>query len=132
MQNDTCSQGKEFMSYVRVMPHAEHVSGSGCIFQALYEFIDDWLASNLNITDSMPVTLGTFPAGSSKTEPGLTPLAELTVTVSNLLELRDRGSQSRLDGGMHFTQAVDAAHELCKGVGHAAGKYTFGLWNKLD
>ncbi|KAL7504713.1 hypothetical protein ACHAXN_002525, partial [Cyclotella atomus] len=61
-------QGKEFMSYVRVMPHAEHVSGSGCIFQALYEYMDDWLANNLNITDSMPVTLN-FPAGSSKTEP---------------------------------------------------------------
>jgi hypothetical protein len=114
------------------MPHAEHVSGSGCIFQALYEYIDDWLANNLNITNSMPVTLGVFPAGSSKTEPGMTPSSDLTVTVSNLLELRDRGSQSRLDGGMHFTQAVEAGHELCKGVRHAAGDYKYALWNKSD
>lgn len=117
------------MSWVRVMPHAEHVSGSGCIFQALYEHIDDWLANNLNINDSMPVTL-TFPAGTSKTEPDMTPSTELTVTVSNLLELRNQGGQSRLDGGMHFTQAIEAAHELCEGVGHAAGEYTFDLWNK--
>ena len=116
------------MSYVRVMPHAEHVSGSGCIFQSLYEFTDDWLAHNLNLTNSMPVTLGMFPAGSSKTEPGLVPSKNITVTVSNLLELRDRGSQSRLDGGMHFTQAVGAAHELCEGVGHDSADYTSSLW----
>ena len=109
------------------MPHAEHVSGSGCIFQALYEYMDDWLANNLNITDSMPVTLN-FPAGSSKTEPGMTPVNDLTITVPFMLELRNRGSQSRLDGGMHFTLAIEAAHELCKGVGHAAANYTSHLW----
>ena len=76
----------------------------------------------------MPVMMGTFPAGSSKTEPGLVPAKNVTVTVSNLFEMRNQGGQSRLDGGMHFTKAIEAGHELCEGVGHASANYTFGLW----
>ncbi len=121
-------KGKEFESFIRVMPHAEFPSGSSCIFQHLYEFTDNWLEENLGISGSMPLMLGAFPKGSSKSEPGMTPADTITLSVSNLLELLDLGGQSRLDGGMHFTASIEASHQLCEGVGNAAAQYTSELW----
>ena len=121
-------RGKDFESFVRVMPHSEHVSGSGCIFQTVYEYTDEWIEEYLGMTDSMSVYLGDFEAGSSMTEPGMTPATKISLSVSSLMELRDIGGQSRLDGGMHFTDSVTASYELCKGVGHAAAMFAFDLW----
>ena len=120
--------GKEFEAYLRVMPHAEFVSGSGCIFQSMYEYTDSWVKKYLNKTNSISVLIGNFPAGSSIVEPGKTPKENITIMTSNMLELRNLGGQSRLDGGMHFTQSVEASYELCKGVGLEAARYVFELW----
>ena len=116
-------KGQEFESFIRAMPHAEFPSGSSCIFQHVYEFTDNWLEENLGISGSMPLMLGTFPAGSSMSEPGMTPADTITLSVSNLLELRDLGGQFRLDGGMQFTTSIEASHQLCEGVGNAAAQY---------
>jgi len=121
-------KGRDFEAYVRVMPHSEFVSGSGCIFQAIYEFTDDWIREHLNLSESMSIYLGDFPAGSSKTEPGLTPSEELNLVAPNMLELRNMGAQSRLDGGMHFTASIFASYALCEGVGNEAAIYASQLW----
>lgn len=71
-QGSHAVKGEEFKSFILVMTHAEFPSASSCIFQHVYEFTDNWLEENLGISGSMPLMLGTFPAGSSKSEPGMT------------------------------------------------------------
>ena len=124
-------KGKNFESYVRVMPHSEYVSGSACICQALMELTDNWMVLNDPNTDpsTFSIELPTFVQGSSRTEPGVTPAQDITMTFQNMQELRDACGQSRLDGGMHFTEAVTASYELCEGVGTAASQLAYGLFN---
>lgn len=126
--------GKNFESYVSVMPHSEYVSGSACICQALMELTDGWMV--LHDPDSDPstfsITLPTIAQGSSRTEPGVTPARDITKVLQNMKELRDICGQSRLDGGMHFTQAVTASYELCEGLGVAASEYAYALFNGIS
>ena len=69
-----------------------------------------------------------FPAGSSKTEPGVTPVNEIPPIVLNSMdELRLQCGESRLDGGMHFTASVANSYTLCSGVGTAAANYAYAL-----
>ena len=125
-------KGRNFESYVRVMPHSEYVSGSACLCQALMELTNHWVflktagvVSTVNVT--IPGPAG-FPAGSSKTEPGVTPEFDVPPIVLNgMNELRNQCGQSRLDGGMHFSESVDNSYTLCSGVGIAAADYAFGL-----
>ena len=120
-------KGKNFESYVRVMPHSEYVSGSACICQALMELTDRWVDFHGGDSTSLQLSLPTFKAGSSRTEPGVTPAKDITKVLHGMQELRDICGQSRLDGGMHFTQAVTASYELCNGVGNAAADYVYSL-----
>ena len=46
------------------------------------------------------------PAGSSKTEPGITPANNITFVFNKWSEVQDACGQSRLHGGMHFTRGV--------------------------
>ena len=119
--------GKNFEAYLRVMPHSEYVSGSACICQSIYEFTDLWISENLDIQDSVEVSL-TFAAGSSKIAPGFTPASDINMKLNNMQELRDKCGKSRLDGGMHFTQSVPAGYKLCEGVGTAAFDYSKELY----
>lgn len=52
-------------------------------------------------------------AGTSYTEPGVTPAADVTITFDKWSTLALECGQSRLYGGMHFAEAVNAGHELC-------------------
>uniref|UniRef100_A0A7S1FQU0 Vanadium-dependent haloperoxidase NapH1-like second helical-bundle domain-containing protein n=1 Tax=Corethron hystrix TaxID=216773 RepID=A0A7S1FQU0_9STRA len=123
-------KGKNFEAYTRVMPHSEYVSGSACICQAAYEFTDMWLDKVMGISNSTQITLPMFPAGSSMVEPGMTPASDIApITMNNLLEFRNTCGQSRLDGGMHFTDSVSDAYKLCEGVGVAAALKSFELWD---
>lgn len=123
--------GKNFESYVRVMPHSEYVSGSACICQALMELTDGWMALHDPTTDpsTFSIALPTIAQGSSRTEPGVTPAQDINKVLQNMQELRDICGQSRLDGGMHFTKAVTASYELCEGVGYAASEHAYALFN---
>lgn len=142
-------QGKNFDCWVRVMPHSEYVSGSGCLCQAVKDFTDGWMASTDGqlappgaapstyvFGQSIAVPLATdapggreepFLAGSSKKEPGATPAANVEITMESMTALRDACGQSRLDGGMHFTHSVTASYDLCSGVGIEGVDYALGL-----
>ena len=124
-------KGMNFKSWVRVMPHSEYVSGSACICQVLMELTNNWMVLHDPNTDpsTLSITPATFAKGSSRTEPGVTPAQDITMTFQNMQELRDACGQSRLDGGMHFTEAVTASYELCEGVGTAASQLAYGLFN---
>ena len=140
-------KGKNFEAYVRVMPHSEYISGSACICQALRDFTDEWmerthgeLLGTGNLSTFVPggsiaVPIATdetgrdppFLMGSSRTEPGFAPAANLTLVAMNMTDLRDQCGNSRLDGGMHFTDAVPDAYELCDGIGTLAAEYSLSL-----
>ena len=72
------------------------------------------------------MTFQSFPAGSSKVEPGVTPAQDMFVQYT-LDEVRDRCGQSRLDGGMHFTAAVSDSFKLCSGFGSNVEDYILDL-----
>lgn len=120
----TTIKGKNFEAWVRVMPHSEYVSGSGCICQAIYEYTDEWINFNLGLNNSIAVPLPPFAVGSSKTEPDLTPQTEINIVMDNMLELRNACGQSRLDGGMHFTASIQSSYDLCQGIGSQGVDYT--------
>jgi len=114
-------QAKDFQAYFRVMPHSEYPSGSACLCTSIAEFMDLYM-QNLLEEDSLSVTV-TFPAGSSKIEPGETPQDLILHTFADMSELAHQCGQSRLWGGIHFTAAVTAGNELCEGVGTGAFAY---------
>jgi len=149
-------KGKEFESWSRVMPHSEYISGSACICQSLKDYTDEWMDRSVTVNNkgvflhklpgyegapvfspggSIAVAIATdqtgraapFRAGSSSTEPGKTPATDLTLVVESMTELRDQCGQSRLDGGMHFAQAVEHAYPLCEGIGQQAADYSVTL-----
>ena len=130
-------EGKYFEAYVRVMSHSEFPSGSACICGALAEYTDQWLdlfGQDLAFpppqnSTSIPIHVPTILKGSSRTEPGMTPAADLTITYANLQELVRACGESRLDGGMHFERAVEASYELCDGVGSLGAVYASHLVN---
>ena len=121
-------KGKNFESYVRVMPHSEYVSGSACICQALMELTDRWVELHGGVDPAdLLIPLPPMPKGSSRTEPGVTPAQDIDKVLHGMQELRDICGESRLDGGMHFTKSVTASYELCSGVGVAASDYAYAL-----
>jgi len=141
-------RGKEFESYIRVMPHSEYISGSACICQSLKDLTDAWM----ELTDgqlnregfavqaftsggSVAIPIATdqtgrdapFVKGSSRSEPGVTPSSDLTLVAETMTAFRDQCGQSRLDGGMHFTRSVSDAYALCEGIGTEAASFSLGL-----
>ncbi|CAJ1910861.1 unnamed protein product [Cylindrotheca closterium] len=111
---------KDFEAYKRVMPHSEYVSGSACIFEGIKDYVTGYMTM-IGLDPTFPVAFDPIPAGSSNVEPGLVPASELTLVYPDIETMAEAGSQSRLDGGMHFGDSVPAALELCAGIG------TFGV-----
>ena len=115
----------DFQPYIRVMPHSEYPSGSGCICKNLQGFTDAFLMDRYGL-ESVSITVP-FPAGSSLIEPGVTPNEDLSVTFPDMTNYAELCGESRLWGGMHFTQSVDASFELCEDNGRIAYEYAKSL-----
>ena len=96
-------KAKDWVPFIRVMPHAEYPSGSGCICLAVAQFIDAFLMDQYD-TNSIE-TIWDF---GDVIEP---------VTFSTMSDLKDVCGESRLWGGMHFAASVPDSYELCDGVG---------------
>lgn len=95
------------------MKHSEYPSGSSCICTAYAETLQ--LLTGEDSTGAFQVGF-TIPAGSSKTEPGKTPQADMDLFYSTWSEVQEACGQSRLYGGMHFSKAIPAGEELCSGL----------------
>lgn len=139
--------GKDFDSFVRLMPHSEYPSGSACICQSMAQYTDRWMdlthgellgksrfnAHNPGQSIAVPIATDQtgrgppFLQGSSSTEKYVTPKKDITLIASSLTELRDQCGQSRLDGGMHFTRSVTDAYILCDGIGTIGATYSLEL-----
>ena len=115
---------QDFESYIRVMPHSEYPSGSGCICLAGAQFTEKFVFEKFGRTDPTPISIprpgSPFLQGSSIIEPGITPSEDLFVTLSSLEEMNEVCGESRLWGGMHFTASIPGSQELCDGVGYDA------------
>lgn len=98
------------------MPHSEYVSGSACLFQGTEDFVNEYLEL-IGMDSTFPVLFDTFVAGSSKVESGVIPAEDIVLAYPDIGTMATVGSQSRLDGGMHFAESVPAGKDLCKGIG---------------
>mmetsp|Transcript_1966 Transcript_1966/g.3058 ORF Transcript_1966/g.3058 Transcript_1966/m.3058 type:complete len:134 (+) Transcript_1966:252-653(+) len=98
------------------MPHAEYPSGSSCLCTAFANAQIAWTG----IDDFTSVIGGplvaTVPAGSSKYEQNQ-PSQDINLTYSSWTEMAQKCGESRLDGGMHFTDAVPDGEEVCGSIG---------------
>ena len=111
-------KARDWQPYIRVMPHAEFPSGSSCLCTAIQEYTDAFLDGELGISNSMPVAMF-WSQGRNKVEPG-TPSQDLLYFLPNMQAVAEECGQSRLWGGMHFTQSVPSGVELCSGLGTQA------------
>jgi len=102
----------DWTPYVRTMPHAEYPSGSACVCTAYAETMQ--VLTRQDDTD-IPVTMQIL-AGSSKSEPGVVPASNITITYNKWSEIQEECGQSRLHGGMHFSHSVPDGEKLCSGV----------------
>ena len=64
-------KGKNFEAFVRVMPHSEYVSGSGCICTAMAQFTDAWMEA----TDGQLAPPGAAPFTFTSGQSILVPVA---------------------------------------------------------
>jgi len=103
-------RGSDWRPYVRTMPHGEYPSGSACICGSFAEVMRSWTGS-----DSATGATASFPSGSSRREPGVTPQEDLSYSFSTWSEVADICSQSRLWGGLQFAGSLPSGEKLCSG-----------------
>ena len=106
-----------WQSYLPEADHPEYPSGSTCgcfaTAQAMRRFTGsdelDWSVS--------------YPAGTSRIEPGVTPEASLTLHFDTWTDFAENCGQARVWGGVHFPAAVDASAAICSQFGDLAFDY---------
>lgn len=109
---------RDWVPYIRQMPHDEYPSGSACICRVVLEVVDEF-TSKIYDDESIATKLH-FPEGSSNVEPGISPASDATLNFTDMEKLRALCGSSGMTGRMHFSHSVPDAYELCGGVGEAA------------
>lgn len=117
---------QEFVPYIRTMPHAEFPSASSCICRAFQEAMIEFTGSD-DVTGKLggPLSLK-VKRGSNPVEAN-TPGRDMNLAYSSWSAIGKACSDSRLNGGMHFTAAVPEGERLCTGI----GKTTVSATKKL-
>jgi hypothetical protein len=119
-----------FEAYKRIMPHSEYVSGTSCIFQAVEDYIEEYMIG-LGLDPTFPVAFDPFPPGSSNVEPGVVPAEAVTLLYPSIAAMNTKGSVSRLNGGIHYEQSITQGKILCKGIGNHTAAGTFALYRGM-
>lgn len=110
--------GREWRSYLNTANHPEYPSGSACFCAAHAQASRRYLGSD-EFGWSVPI-----PKGSSVIEPGVTPTQDIVLGPWNTFtEFEQVCSQSRVDGGVHFTAAIDEGQKLCRPIGDLAFEF---------
>lgn len=95
---------KDWVPLIRVMPHAEYPSGSGCVCLGVAQFIDKFLTEEYFVSSiATSWEFNNYP-----------------FSFENMTELANVCGESRLWGGMHFSKSIPDSYELCDGVGDRA------------
>ena len=118
-----------FEPYIRTMPHAEYPSGSSCICSGWSNAMQEIFGTD-DLTDLLPNGVSTtFSAFSSIKEPLSTPSSDITVYYKSFSEISKRCGETRLEGGMHFTNSVPDGESLCSDIGTKVGQIINMLYN---
>jgi hypothetical protein len=105
----------QWASYVNVADHPEYPSGSACFCAAHAQASRRYLGSDV-LGWSVPAL-----QGSSLVEPGVTPAADIVLGPwATWTDFETECGLSRNWGGVHFLQAIQEGHNLCKPIGDLA------------
>jgi membrane-associated phospholipid phosphatase len=102
--------GSLFQSYIPTPPFAEYVSGHSTFSAAAAEVLRLFTGTN-----ALDLSV-TFPAGSSRIEPGITPAQPVTLSWRTLSAAAAQAGLSRRYGGIHFESADLAGRALGRSV----------------
>jgi len=131
---------RDFQAFARVMPHSEYPSGSSCICQSYYEYVDAFTQNTFNgkLLKEMQWGYGGIDFGCddrSVLDPSRADFLGCKqggFVIENMAALSEECGESRLWGGMHFTKSVDAGRDLCKGLGTMGWEYVTKIRNGSD
>jgi len=118
---------KEWTPFMRVMPHAEFPSGSASICYGARDYINAWLVDNGMDPNDFPVNYP-MPAGSSRIQEGF-PAEDIVLEYANMEEVAVACAESRIWGGMHYPDSIEASAVLVEGYGQATYDWTVTLRN---
>ncbi len=111
----------EWRAYLPEPDHPEYPSGSTCGCYAHARALQRFSGSDeLNWSVS-------YPAGSSRIEPGLTPARDMTLTFDTWSDFADACGQARHWSGVHFVAAIEASANYCSTFGDRAYEYNQSL-----
>jgi len=119
-------QGKHFQARIRVMPHSEFPSGSSCVCQTIEEFVTTLWPFLLSVPYAAEATPVILPSTSLAIIPG-TLQPNPSSSGYTATSLNERCGATRLEGGMHFSQAVPAGTHLSTGMGYEAATKVLSL-----
>ena len=107
----------QWQSYIPASDHPEFLSASTCACAASGQ-----AARHFFGTDELGWSV-TFPAGSSRIEPGITPAEDLTLSFATWSDLEDDCGKSRVWAGVHFSAAIEASAAMCYQFGDMMWDY---------
>lgn len=111
----------EWKSYLEEADHPEYPSASSCFCAAHAQAARLYLGSDTLNYDVVRA------AGSSRIEPGITPVAETTLSFPTWTDFEQQCGQSRVWAGVHFQSAVDESLKACGVFGDMAYDYVSSL-----
>jgi hypothetical protein len=107
----------KWKSYLPVADHPEYPSASAAFCAAHAQSSRLYLG-----TDTLNWSL-LVPQGTSRIEPGHTPLADLTISFATWTEFEEECGMSRFWGGVHFESAIPAGQDIGTAIGTRAYGY---------
>lgn len=110
-----------WQAYLPEADHPEYPSGTTCGCHAHAQAL-----RRLTGTDQLNWSVS-YPAGTSRIEPGITPARDMTLTFDTWTDFADDCGQSRYWGGVHFLPAVDSSAAFCRVFGDMAYEYLLTL-----
>eukprot|EP00659_Diplonema_papillatum_P008774 gene8774-13595_t len=116
-QGTASVKASEWSALLEEADHPEYPSASACFCYAAAQAARlRWSSDKLGF----PVS---FPAGSSRAEPGLTPETDTTLFFPTWTDFAEKCGASRVWGGFHFQAAVDASADACGRFGDMGFDY---------
>lgn len=112
-------------SFFPTPPFPEYPSGHSGFSAAAAEVMKRFTGSD-NFDFSF-----TYPAGSTKAEPGFAPATAVTITLSSFSEAADQAGISRRYGGIHFKDGDLASRTMGRQCGAMAWNKASALWDGL-
>lgn len=125
-------RGRDMKATVRTMPHSEWPSGSSSVCLAIKEYVT--VAWPKFVLQSGPYTADTLLV-ATKADLPMIPFAGIANPSTNgytAAQISQRCGETRQEGGMHFTDAVDAGRVLATGMGTTVGNAIVSLIPGLE